>query len=230
VPVTGQNTDSTTGVSESANYAFMAFCSDPAFGGCGVSYDDTPGALRVFTEKSQGKIIYKYTITQSEAFDWSPSSAGSCPDCGHAHLGPWDCMNGGSTCWTTTSSFTLSGEATATASGTGSADAFEVGKPSLNESKGTATLSVRVPGKGKLTLKAKGVHAVSKRFSRKGVVKLTIRPTAATLRKLRQTRSAQLKATVVYLPAHGKRRSRTLTITLRLGTRGRRRDRRPRRR
>ena len=87
-----------------------------------------------------------------------------------------------------------------------------VGKPKLNKDKGTAKLSVTVPGAGVLTLQGKGVksqrasgtllHAAKPVFGA-GTVKLKIKAKGKTLKKLKANGKVKVKVTITYTPTGG---------------------------
>ena len=67
--------------------------------------------------------------------------------------------------------------------------AFKFGTPKFNQRNGTAILPVTLPGAGKLSLAGKGIkgikaHRLGKRVRHAGTVKLKIKPTAKTKKKL----------------------------------------------
>jgi hypothetical protein len=81
---------------------------------------------------------------------------------------------------------------------------FKLGKVSLNRGKGTALLSIDVPGPGVLSLTGtKEVKAVRKSVARAGVVKLLVKAEGRSLRTLRQSGSAKVKVVLGYTPSGG---------------------------
>lgn len=101
---------------------------------------------------------------------------------------------------------------------------FSFGKLRRNKKKGTATLNVRVPAPGKLTLRAKGAvkqrpDAAGMTVSRKvlaGVkaVKLRIRAKGGKKRKLERTGSAVVPLRVTYSPTGGTPRTKRRPVVL----------------
>jgi hypothetical protein len=101
---------------------------------------------------------------------------------------------------------------------------FKFGKLKRNEKKGTATLVVRVPGPGILTLKGRGVVSdrrarpaqalASKTVHGDGNVSLPVRAKGKAKGKLNHTGKVKVKVKVVYTPSGGTpdRRSKTLKL------------------
>jgi hypothetical protein len=90
---------------------------------------------------------------------------------------------------------------------------FEVGKTSLNKTKGTATIAVTVPGPGDLTLAGKDVAAqktparATPRPARKpvsaGTTKLTVKAKGKARKKLKSKGKVKVKVTITFTPAGG---------------------------
>jgi len=93
-------------------------------------------------------------------------------------------------------------------------NAFTMGKLKLNTAKGTATLSVGVPGPGKLTLSGKQVKKASKAIAAAGKAKLAIVPKGSAKEKLGKTGTAKVKIKVAFTPTGGQEGSRTKTVKL----------------
>ena len=103
-------------------------------------------------------------------------------------------------------------------------NAFSFGKLKRNTQNGTATLTVDVPGPGKLTLGGKGVlpqrpvgrsSSVRPRaVSSAGAVKLTVRATGKAKKKLRKTGKARVKVKVTFTPTGGAAASKSETVKL----------------
>jgi hypothetical protein len=87
-------------------------------------------------------------------------------------------------------------------------NAFSFGRLKRNTHKGTATLAVRVPGPGTLSLTGRGVRtqrfggaaAASKTASAAGIVKLLVRAKGAKKRKLNERGSVKIRVKVTYTP------------------------------
>jgi hypothetical protein len=95
---------------------------------------------------------------------------------------------------------------------------FALGKPKLNEKRGTAKLPVTVPAAGVLTLSGNGVTAagvVGAKAVSAGAVQLLIRATGARRRKLNETGTVTVKPTVTYTPNGGGPSARSTKLTLR---------------
>jgi hypothetical protein len=79
---------------------------------------------------------------------------------------------------------------------------FNIGKKKANKKKGTATISVTVPGPGKLKLAGKGLKGQSPgNVSNKA--KLKVIPTGKTKKKLNQKGKAKVKAKITFTPTGG---------------------------
>jgi hypothetical protein len=85
---------------------------------------------------------------------------------------------------------------------------FSLGKVKKNKNKGTAVLSVDVPGPGTLALKGTGVKAqrtggatVSKEVTKAGTVTLKIKAKGAKKAKLRDRGKVKVKVNVTFTPA-----------------------------
>lgn len=100
---------------------------------------------------------------------------------------------------------------------------FEIGKPKLNKKKGTATLAVEVPEKGKVSVTtAKNLSATEIFFDAAGRGRLPIRPRQGKpIQVLKNTGKLKAKLAVTFAPQgpptpSGGPSSKVLTITLRL--------------
>ncbi len=80
---------------------------------------------------------------------------------------------------------------------------FKLGKLKLNKKKGTATLSVKVPGAGTLTLSGKGVKKVSLSSKGAGTLKLHIKASGKAKKGLTGTGKAKLKLKLTFVPSGG---------------------------
>jgi hypothetical protein len=103
-------------------------------------------------------------------------------------------------------------------------NAFTHGKPKLNKKKGTATIAVKVPGAGTLTLSGKNLVAqrpAGRRFARRsrtvsgaGTVKLTIKSKGKAKKKLNTKGKVKVKPTITFTPTGGSAASQSLNVTL----------------
>jgi hypothetical protein len=91
---------------------------------------------------------------------------------------------------------------------------FTIGKSAFNQSKGTATVSVKVPNAGALVVKGTGVKRASKAVTAPGTVKLKIRARGKQLDTLRSTGKVKVAAKVTFTPEGGDPRSRTKRLEL----------------
>jgi hypothetical protein len=94
---------------------------------------------------------------------------------------------------------------------------IRLGKPRLNKMKGTARLPVTVSGPGVLVLTGQGVTKQKKTPNAAGTVKMLVKPTLKTLRKLQRTGRAKVKITVAYTPTGGTPNSKAKAVVLRMG-------------
>jgi Tol biopolymer transport system component len=94
---------------------------------------------------------------------------------------------------------------------------FRFGKVKRNKKKGTAKLTVKVPGPGKLQLaKSKKVKGATKRPKKKGKVTLKIKPTGKTKEKLAEKGKAKVTAKVTFTPTGGDPKTKRKTVKLKL--------------
>ncbi|HEU5106213.1 MAG TPA: hypothetical protein VFU11_10265 [Solirubrobacterales bacterium] len=89
-------------------------------------------------------------------------------------------------------------------------------KVKLNRKKGTAILSVKVGGSGKLTLTGKKTKRQSKTAKAAGKVKLLIKAKGKAAKALAANGKAKVKVTVTYTPTGGFPASSVKPVTLRL--------------
>ena len=90
---------------------------------------------------------------------------------------------------------------------------FEFGRVRRNRHRGTATLTVILPGPGRLVLSGRGIKRVSKPADR-GPVKLRIRPKGKAKDKLDSTGRARVKAKVTHIPTGGAPATRSKRLKL----------------
>jgi hypothetical protein len=91
---------------------------------------------------------------------------------------------------------------------------FSLGKVKLNRKKGTATLTVSVPGPGKLVLGGRGVKGATKPAAAAGKATLAIKAIGKALKKLNSTGATSLGANVTFTPTGGSPRTKTKSLTL----------------
>jgi hypothetical protein len=94
--------------------------------------------------------------------------------------------------------------------------AIKIGKAKLDKAKGTATLSVKVPGAGTLSLSGKGITKVKRnvKAAKAKTVKLTIKLKGKAKATLLETGKAKVKANVNFKPRAGSAVSKTKPITV----------------
>jgi Tol biopolymer transport system component len=94
---------------------------------------------------------------------------------------------------------------------------FTIGKAKRNKKKGTAKLSVEVPGAGTVSLaKSKKVKASSVKAKGPGTVKLKVKPTKKTKEKLAKKGKAKVKAVVTFAPDGGDPNTKSKPVKLKL--------------
>jgi ABC-type phosphate transport system substrate-binding protein len=101
---------------------------------------------------------------------------------------------------------------------------FSVPLTALSSKAGSATFSIRVPGSGRIDLKAtagKGkqritVGSLRKSVSKAGTVKLTLKPGSAAKKRLKHGGKLSVKVTITFTPQGGEPRSSSRTVTLKL--------------
>jgi hypothetical protein len=91
---------------------------------------------------------------------------------------------------------------------------LKFGGVKLNKSKGTATLAVKVPSAGTLTVAGKDVVKVKKKAKKAKTLKITIRAKGKTKTVLKETGKAKLKAKVSFKPASGIAVKKTKSVKL----------------
>ena len=96
-------------------------------------------------------------------------------------------------------------------------NSFTFGKLKRNLKKGTAKLTVNVPGGGELELaKTKKVKADDESAEDAGKEKLLVKPRGKAKKKLNQTGKAKVKAKVTYTPTGGEPNTESKKVTLKL--------------
>jgi hypothetical protein len=80
---------------------------------------------------------------------------------------------------------------------------FGFGKVKKDERKGTARLTVKVPGPGGFELRGNGIKTASKDAPHAGKLKLAVKPTGTAKQKLNQAGEAKVRAAVTYTPDGG---------------------------
>ncbi len=102
-------------------------------------------------------------------------------------------------------------------------NSFSFGTVKLHQDKGTATLTVDVPGPGKLTLTGNGVVKQrpaalrlrnDKIVAAAGKVTLKVKAKGSAKRKLNKTGKAKVKVKVTFKPTGGTAKTKTKRITL----------------
>ena len=103
-------------------------------------------------------------------------------------------------------------------------NSFDLGKPTVNKKKGTASIDVTVPGAGELTLSGNGlVPQRAVRPSRLANAKPVVGPSTVTLsvkakgkakKKLKKKGKATVEATITFTPTGGTASSQTETVKL----------------
>lgn len=107
-----------------------------------------------------------------------------------------------------------------TVSGTGKLKVVKAtlkfGATKYDAKKGTATLKVKVPGAGKVTVSGKEIKKTKKKAKKKGTVKLKVKATGSTAAVLAATGKAKVKAKVTFKPTSGVAVTKKKSLTLKL--------------
>jgi len=98
--------------------------------------------------------------------------------------------------------------------GTPPSNAVVIGKVKLNKAKGTAALTITVPGPGKLALGGKGVKAATGSIAAAGRATVIVKATGKSLQKLNTKGAVSLKAKVTFIPTGGTAGVATKSLTL----------------
>lgn len=91
---------------------------------------------------------------------------------------------------------------------------FTIGTKKLNKKKGTAKLSVTVPGAGELTLSGKNLATKTVTATAAGTVKLNVKAKGKAKKKLKSKGKAKVKPTIAYTPASGQGSEQTTKLKL----------------
>jgi YVTN family beta-propeller protein len=91
---------------------------------------------------------------------------------------------------------------------------LEVGKTTRNARKGTATITVKVPAAGELTLGGKGLKSKRVTTAGPGEVTLKVQPKGPAKRKLKRKGKLTVHPTVTFTPAGGTAESQSLDVKL----------------
>lgn len=91
---------------------------------------------------------------------------------------------------------------------------IKLGGVKLNKAKGTATLSVKVPGAGTLTVSGKGLVKTKKKAKKAKKLKITVKAKGATKGQLGALGKAKVKAKITFKPKSGISVKKTKSITL----------------
>ncbi len=91
---------------------------------------------------------------------------------------------------------------------------FSFGKVKRNKRKGTAKLTVELPGRGELTLDGKRLKDAEKQPTAAGDVRLLVKPKGKLARKLRKRGAAKAKAKVTYEPTGGVENTKSKKVKL----------------
>ena len=93
---------------------------------------------------------------------------------------------------------------------------LKFGAVKLDPAKGTATLKVKVPSGGKLTIAGKGVAKVKKKAKKKKTLKVKIASTGSASAQLGSSGSVKVKVKATFKPTSGISVSKTKSIVLKL--------------
>ena len=76
------------------------------------------------------------------------------------------------------------------------------------------TLTVRVPGAGRITVTGAEIKNASRRVGKAGSYRLTVRLTARAIKRLKARRQLRISAKVAYRPASGRAQTATVAVEL----------------
>jgi hypothetical protein len=94
---------------------------------------------------------------------------------------------------------------------------IKIGKKKLNKKNGSAKVSVTVPGAGVLTAKKKKtIKPVSKNPTAAGTLKIALKPTSASLKKLEDKGKLKIKVPVKFTPTGGTTATKKVKVVLKL--------------
>ncbi|MFN8159768.1 MAG: CehA/McbA family metallohydrolase [Solirubrobacterales bacterium] len=91
---------------------------------------------------------------------------------------------------------------------------ISLGGLKLNRSRGSARLTVRVPGPGKLSLAGAGLRPAKRRLGSARALALPLKPKGSALRSLRLRGRAAVRARITFAPDYGKPRTVSWRLTL----------------
>lgn len=93
---------------------------------------------------------------------------------------------------------------------------LKLGGARLDTAKGTATLAVKIPGAGQVTVSGKGVTTVKKKAKKKTTLKVKIASTGSASALLGKAGKVKVKVKVTYKPTSGISVSKTKSVILKL--------------
>jgi virginiamycin B lyase len=96
----------------------------------------------------------------------------------------------------------------------GPSSSFSFGKVKLLKKSGSASLTVALPGPGRLVLKGKGLITLTEAVKATGNLSLTIKPTKKTAKKLKKSGKAKVTAEVTFTPTGGAPHTESKSLTL----------------
>jgi hypothetical protein len=91
---------------------------------------------------------------------------------------------------------------------------FKVGKPKLNNKRGTATISITAHGAGAVKLVGKNVSSQRSKIGKSTRVKLTVKPKGRAKRSLKRKGKVAVKVTITFTPTGGTATSQNRSILL----------------
>lgn len=183
-----------------------------------AGYDAAPPQIRGLSIPATGTVGIPVSFAAqpfdvwpiaSTAFDFGDGAGAAGTAVAHTYSSPG--------VFTVTATAVDSAGTPATASGTiaiAPSNAFRLGRLKRNRRAGTATLSVQVPGPGRLSLSGRGVRRDRASARRSGSLKLRIRPSGRTLKRLGAKGKAHVTVTVTFSPDGGTPASQRRAILL----------------
>lgn len=151
---------------------------------------------------------YLYRAPQSTGLQWlkngQPIAGATAPTLKASKVGSYVCQSIGTN------------HAGATTQSAAGISVYKVGKTTLNKKKGTATVTLEVPGSGTATLSGKKVakKKAKRSAASPGKIKLLVKAKGKANKTLAKKGKVKIKATVGFAPLAGSATSQTVKVTL----------------
>jgi hypothetical protein len=93
---------------------------------------------------------------------------------------------------------------------------FSIGRARVNRKNGTVSLTVRVPGAGRLKATGKGLEPATARAASAGSVTIRLKPTSSARARLKRKHKLRVKVVVRYTPTSGSAETASVPVVIRL--------------